>query len=94
MTKQDIVRRVACEAYIEMAPAGRVVQRVLDSITESLATGRGIELRGVGVFDVVMAKGRKVVMAEGAGAVRDGEENGARVNAARDRSSNPETVGQ
>lgn len=30
----------------------------MDSISEFLATGGGIELRGFGVFDVVMAKGR------------------------------------
>lgn len=44
--------------YGEMALATQVVQRVLDSITESLSTHGGIELRGFGVFDVVMAKGR------------------------------------
>lgn len=41
-----------------MALASQVVQRVLDSITQSLATNSAIELRGFGVFDVVMAKGR------------------------------------
>lgn len=58
MTKHDISRRVAFESEVAMAWAARVVQRVLDSITESLATGGSIELRGYGVFDVVMTEGR------------------------------------
>lgn len=58
MTKRDIVRRVTLETGVEMALAAHVVQRVLDSITEALATDGSIELRGFGVFDVVMAKER------------------------------------
>lgn len=58
MTKRDIVRRVTQDSDVNPALAAKVVQRVLDSIVETLATDGGIELRDFGVFDVVTSKER------------------------------------
>ncbi len=50
MTKRDLVIRIATETKINQRDVSRVVQSVLDHITEELAMGRGVELRNFGVF--------------------------------------------
>jgi len=50
LTREDIVERVADEAEITKAQAGRAVKAVLDAITEALRDGDKVSLVGFGTF--------------------------------------------
>ena len=52
MNKGDIIDRIAQSADISKAAAGKVLNTVLDSITESLQSGGTISLLGFGTFSV------------------------------------------
>ena len=52
MTKAELVEEVAKESDLTKKDAEVVVQTVLDSITEALQRGEGVELRGFGSFRI------------------------------------------
>lgn len=58
LTKRDMVVRISKEVGITQHQAFDVIQKALDSITESLAAGNNVELRNFGVFEVRLTKPR------------------------------------
>jgi len=52
MTKAELVEEVAKESDLTKKDAEVIVQTVLDSITDALQRGDGIELRGFGSFRI------------------------------------------
>ncbi|MFH1008145.1 MAG: HU family DNA-binding protein [Candidatus Latescibacterota bacterium] len=53
MTKADITGKISESTGMTKTDVGLVVNEVLDSISEALAKGKRIEIRGFGVFKVV-----------------------------------------
>lgn len=58
MTKRDLVVRIARQTDLKQRDVMDVVQKTLDMITGELATGRGIEFRNFGVFELMVRKPR------------------------------------
>ncbi len=58
MTKRDLVVRVARQTGLKQRDVMDVVQRTLNTITNELAAGRGIEFRNFGVFEIMVRKPR------------------------------------
>jgi len=58
MTKRDLVVRIARQTDLKQRDVMEVVQRTLDTITNELAAGRGIEFRNFGVFEIMTRKPR------------------------------------
>jgi len=58
LTKRDLVTRIAEETGMPQQKVFDVIQRTLDSITESLAQNQDVELRNFGVFEVRLTKQR------------------------------------
>ncbi len=58
ITKKDIVLKIASETGIKQIEVKRVVQSVLDKITEYLAAGQTVELRNFGIFKIKSRRGR------------------------------------
>ncbi|MBI4397858.1 MAG: HU family DNA-binding protein [Candidatus Omnitrophica bacterium] len=58
MTKKEIVIKVSDATNVKQTDVKRVVQKVLDTIVESLEKGDTVELRNFGVFKVKSRKGR------------------------------------
>jgi len=52
MIKADIVSRVAEESEISRVKAAEAVNTILEAIKSALGSGKRIELRGFGVFQV------------------------------------------
>ena len=52
MTKAELVDEVSKESDLTKKDAEVIVQTVLDSITDSLQRGEGVELRGFGSFRI------------------------------------------
>ncbi len=53
MIKSQLIAKLAAEnPHLSRSEAERVVARVLDGVTEALAAGRRVELRGFGAFSV------------------------------------------
>jgi len=52
MTKAELVEEVAKESDLTKKDAEVIVQTVLNSITDSLQRGEGVELRGFGSFRI------------------------------------------
>lgn len=59
MTKNDIALKIAAEMDINQTKAKRIVQQVLDGITDVLVSEGRYELRNFGVFEVQTRKARK-----------------------------------
>lgn len=59
MTKKDMAKAIAEQMGISQGQAQEIIQRVLDGITETLATEGRIELRNFGVFELRKRKARK-----------------------------------
>ncbi len=57
-TKRELVVKIARETGLTQLEVKEVVQRVLDSIIDSLAAGNTIELRNFGIFKPVKRKAR------------------------------------
>lgn len=53
MNKTDFTAAIAAKAGISQAEAGRAVDAVLATVTETLARGEDIRLTGFGNFEVV-----------------------------------------
>jgi nucleoid DNA-binding protein len=58
LTKRDLVISIAEKTGLIQQEVFSVIQHTLDSITEALATGRGVELRDFGVFKTRPTKQR------------------------------------
>lgn len=59
MTKADLIDKVATDAKVSKADAGRVLNSVLDSMTNALAKGDTVTLVGFGTFSVTRRAARK-----------------------------------
>jgi nucleoid DNA-binding protein len=59
MTKKDLARAIADEMGLSQLQCLKIVQRVFDTITETLVQEGRIELRNFGVFEVRKRKPRK-----------------------------------
>ena len=57
-TKRGFVVKVANETGMPQAGVANIVQKTLDCIADELASGKTIELRNFGVFEVVVRKKR------------------------------------
>ena len=58
MRKRDIVLKISEDTGIKQVVVKEVVQRTFDSILEALKSGKRIELRNFGVFQVKKRKKR------------------------------------
>jgi nucleoid DNA-binding protein len=58
MTKRDLVVRIAHQTDLKQQDVMQVIQLALDTITNELAAGRGIEFRNFGVFELKKRKPR------------------------------------
>ena len=58
MTKRDLVLRICEENNLTQQQVLDIVQKLLDYITEDLASGTTVELRNFGVFEVKVRKAR------------------------------------
>jgi integration host factor subunit beta len=52
MTKSDLIKRLATEKGLSKGRAEALVNRVFDSIEESLRRGERVEIRGIGSFEI------------------------------------------
>lgn len=58
LTKREIVVKISNETGVVQHQVFEIVQKTLDLITESLASGDDVELRNFGVFEVRLTKAR------------------------------------
>ena len=58
LTKRELVGQIALDTGLTQQQVFDIVQRTLDGITDTLATGRHVEFREFGVFEVVVRKAR------------------------------------
>ncbi|MCS7009103.1 MAG: integration host factor subunit beta [Chthoniobacterales bacterium] len=58
LTKRDIVINISNELGLVQSDVYAVVQKTFDQIIEALASGRDVELRNFGVFEVRLTKPR------------------------------------
>ncbi|OGV35558.1 MAG: integration host factor subunit beta [Lentisphaerae bacterium GWF2_45_14] len=59
MTKRDIVVKISSETGLTQSDVAAVVQKTLDYMGDELASGKNIELRNFGIFEVKIRKSRK-----------------------------------
>ena len=59
MTKKEIVTEIADRTDIKQVDVKKVVQMMLDSITENLKSGATVELRNFGIFKTKTRKPRR-----------------------------------
>ena len=59
MTKADIIDRMASDADVSKAAAGRALDSALEAITKSLTKGDSVTLVGFGTFTVSKRAARK-----------------------------------
>lgn len=59
MTKRDLVVKIANETGIIQTKVADIVQLTLDNIAAELMSGKKIELRNFGVFEIKVRKSRK-----------------------------------
>ena len=58
LTKRDIVVKISNDTGLVQHEVFDVVQRTLDLITDTLASGEAVELRNFGIFEVRLTKER------------------------------------
>jgi nucleoid DNA-binding protein len=58
LTKRALVIRISEETGLTQTQVHDMVQKILDHIAESLATGGKVELRNFGMFEVKISKAR------------------------------------
>ncbi len=59
MTKSDLIDKVASDAGLSKADAGKALDAVLDNIRKSLKKNQKVTLVGFGTFSVTKRKARK-----------------------------------
>jgi integration host factor subunit beta len=52
MTRSDLIERLAIEKNISNTVAERTITEIFKSMTDSLVSGNGVEIRGFGSFTV------------------------------------------
>jgi integration host factor subunit beta len=52
MTRSDLVAKLAIEKNISIAVAEKIILEIFKSMTDSLLSGRRVEVRGFGSFEV------------------------------------------
>ena len=52
MTKAELIEKVAQKSKVSKAEAGRMLESLVDSITEALKSGESVTLVGFGTFSV------------------------------------------
>jgi len=57
-TKRDFAVKIANETGMTQACVAMIVQKTLNCLTDEIASGKTIELRNFGVFEVVVRKAR------------------------------------
>lgn len=58
MTKEQLIEKMATDAGITKAQAGRAMKSMIDNITKSLKKGNKVTFVGFGTFDVTKRKAR------------------------------------
>ena len=58
LTKRDLVMQISKKTGLTQQEVFSVIQLTLDGITDALSTGRDVELRNFGVFEVRLTKSR------------------------------------
>ena len=58
MQKSELTEKIAAEAGISKAAAGRALESLLDSVTRSLKGGERVSLAGFGTFSVTRRAAR------------------------------------
>ena len=58
LTKRSLVQKVSKNSWLRQEDIFNIVQHMLDGITEALATGRDVEIRNFGVFEVRLLQPR------------------------------------
>ena len=58
MNKTDLIEKVAADAELSKAQAGRAIESFLDGVTGSLRGGGRVSLVGFGTFSVAQRKAR------------------------------------
>ena len=58
MTKRDLVMRISSETGLVQQDVLKVVQKTLDYISDAVTSGKKVELRNFGVFEVKIRKAR------------------------------------
>ena len=58
LTKRDLVMQISKDTGLTQQQVFAVLQQTLDLITDGLASGRDVELRNFGVFEVRLTKSR------------------------------------
>lgn len=58
MTRRDLIMRVSSETGIAQEDVALILEKTLDTIIDSLATGENVEFRNFGVFEVCTRKPR------------------------------------
>ncbi|MEO8425830.1 MAG: HU family DNA-binding protein [Verrucomicrobiota bacterium] len=58
MTKRDLVMRISEETGLVQQDVLKVVQKTLDYISDAVTSGKKVELRNFGVFEVKIRKAR------------------------------------
>ncbi|GAB4547711.1 MAG: HU family DNA-binding protein [Anaerolineae bacterium] len=58
MQKTDLIKHVAEAAGVTQAEAGKIVNEVIETITNSLKSGEKVTLTGFGTFEVRVTKAR------------------------------------
>ena len=58
LTKHDVAMKLNSETSLTQPEAAKVLQIVLEAITQSLVSGGHVEFRDFGVFEVVTRKSR------------------------------------
>ena len=58
LTKRDLVVKISNETGLVQHQVFDVIQKTLDHITDSLASGDAVELRNFGIFEVKLTKER------------------------------------
>jgi integration host factor subunit beta len=59
MTKRDMIEKLTGQDGLSLKEAERVVNTMFDSMTEALASGDRVEIRGFGSFQVRERKARQ-----------------------------------
>jgi DNA-binding protein HU-beta len=59
MTKEELTEKVASTAGLSKADSARVIEVIMDSITNALKKGQRVTLVGLGTFKVSKRKARK-----------------------------------
>lgn len=52
MTKTDLINKLADQMSLPVKDAKSIVDTIIETMTEALAEGRGVELRGFGSFQL------------------------------------------